>query len=72
MSNTAAEGTQFNIEILLLSLHLVTNLVAESNEVALCILQRTNLIDAIVLATQESVCNDKMLGMLVWLSGALI
>ena len=54
------------------SFHLVANLIAESSEVAVNIIQRTNLIEAMYQASQNQVCSNKMLGTLVWLASSLL
>ena len=72
MSQTEQLGAKMNLEMLACSFHLVANLVADSSSVAAHIMQRTNLVDAMVLATENEMCSEKMLGTLAWLASSLI
>ena len=72
MSQAEQLGAKINLEMLACSFHLVANLVADSSDVAAHIMQRTNLVDAMVLATENKMCCEQMLGTLVWLASSLV
>ena len=48
--------------------HLIANMVAESKDIMIVILTRINLIEVMYQASQNQVCNSKVLGALVWLA----
>ena len=52
--------------------HLIANMIAESDDIAAQILQRTSLIQAVVIASENNVCSSKLLRTLVWLASLLM
>ena len=63
---------KISVEMLECCFYLVANFTAESNEVAIQILQRTSLIEAMEIASTNEVCSSKMLKTLVWLASLLM
>ena len=63
---------KLNVDMLICSFHLIANLISESKDVAIAILNRVNLVEVMWQASENQVCSSKMLGTLVWLAGQIM